>query len=190
MVSGALPFILSSIISIKGLSALSRDEEKKTDEREGLISLYKSVVDPEWIDYNGHMTESRYLYVFGEASDAMFEFIGMDSEYRERGYSIYTVETHLCHLQEVGLGQPLAVYTQLLGYDQKRFHLAHWLEGGVRRPLLATAEHMFLHVNTVEKRSCPMQSPLNERLAAIWEEHSNLPQPGFALRSIQKVTPS
>ncbi len=29
-------------------------------------------VRPEWIDYNGHMTESRYLQVFGDAMDALY----------------------------------------------------------------------------------------------------------------------
>lgn len=157
-------------------------------DRAGLISLYSAEVDPEWIDYNGHMTESRYLYIFGEASDAVLESIGMDSHYRGRGYSIYTVETHLRHLKEVGVDQPLVVSTQLLGYDRKRLHLAHWLEGGAKQQLLATAEHMFLHVNTVEGRSCPMHSPLTDRLAALWRQHACLDYPDFAGRSIQQLS--
>src|SRR5690242_3732989 len=34
------------------------------------LSLFETRVAPEWIDYNGHMTESRYLQVFADSSDA------------------------------------------------------------------------------------------------------------------------
>ena len=57
------------------------------------LRLYESVVPPDWLDYNGHMNESRYLQVFGDASDAMLHFIGMDEEYRSQDFSFYTVET-------------------------------------------------------------------------------------------------
>ena len=36
----------------------------------------KYEVRPEWIDYNGHMTDSRYLQVFGDATDALFTVRG------------------------------------------------------------------------------------------------------------------
>tara|TARA_B100000780_G_C20977155_1_gene390329 strand:- start:486 stop:650 length:165 start_codon:yes stop_codon:yes gene_type:complete len=31
------------------------------------LDLFKDQVRPEWIDYNGHMIESFYLYAMGEA---------------------------------------------------------------------------------------------------------------------------
>ena len=59
------------------------------------LSLYKSEVHSDWIDYNGHMSESFYLYAFGDASDALFRYIGINEEYRSKGKSFYTVETHI-----------------------------------------------------------------------------------------------
>ena len=52
-------------------------------------------VRPEWIDYNGHMTDSRYLQVFGDATDALFRSRGVDDAYRRSGRAMYTVETHV-----------------------------------------------------------------------------------------------
>src|SRR5215217_2744606 len=37
---------------------------------EAPLRLHSAVVAPEWIDYNGHAHESRYLQVFGDTTDA------------------------------------------------------------------------------------------------------------------------
>ena len=58
------------------------------------LALHRAQVVPEWVDYNGHAHESRYLQVFGDASDALFAYVGIDAEYLARG-SYFTVETHL-----------------------------------------------------------------------------------------------
>ena len=36
----------------------------------------RRVVAPEWIDYNGHAHESRYLQVFGDTTDALLRHLG------------------------------------------------------------------------------------------------------------------
>jgi acyl-CoA thioesterase FadM len=57
--------------------------------------LPEVTVLPEWTDYNHHLTESAYLLVMGESSDAFFRTFGVDDDYRGGGRSLYTVETHL-----------------------------------------------------------------------------------------------
>jgi hypothetical protein len=57
------------------------------------LKTYHCIVDPEWMDYNGHMTEAAYLTAFGFASDMLFRYIGIDESYRASGTSYYTVET-------------------------------------------------------------------------------------------------
>ena len=105
-------------------------------------------VAPDWVDYNGHAHESRYLQVFGDASDALFGYLGIDADYLARG-SYFTVESHLSHLREALLDDRLAVTTQVLDCDARRLHVFHslWREGD--GALLATAEQLFLHVDTV-----------------------------------------
>jgi len=96
------------------------DVPEFTDELVDLIAGQSDAQSghPEWVDYNGHMTEFRYLHVFGDATDAFLTHIGMDSEYMAKDRSIYTVESHIRHIQEVAAGKPLALETQLLGYDE------------------------------------------------------------------------
>ena len=94
------------------------------------------------------MTESRYLQVFGDATDAVLRLVGVDSGYLAAGHSYYTVETHLRHLREVAGGETISVHTQVLGCDDKRLHLFHRLMQDDSGAELATAEHLLLHVDT------------------------------------------
>ena len=71
------------------------------------------------------------------------------------GGSYFTVESHLSHLREALLGDRLSVTTQVLDCDARRLHVFHslWREGD--GALLATAEQLFLHVDTVARRAAP-----------------------------------
>lgn len=151
------------------------------------LPLLSTAVQTEWTDYNGHMTEYRYLQLFGDTTDAFLMAIGMDQDYLARGLSVYTVETHIRHLREVASGQPLRVQTRILGYDEKRIRLLHEMYGGAEEALLATAEHMLLHVDREASRACEMQSPLPDRLREVWTRHAELPLPEYAGRGIRRV---
>src|SRR5204862_4878241 len=81
---------------------------------EAPLRLHRAEVRPEWVDYNGHMSESCYLLVFGDSADAFFRYIGIDEAYRASGHSLYTVEAHIHNRREASEGEPLARTIQLL----------------------------------------------------------------------------
>jgi len=141
------------------------------------LDFYRGTVLPEWVDYNGHMTEAAYLTAFGWASDVLFRYIGDDEAYRAAGHSFYTVETHINFLRECALGDPLRVTTQLLGLDAKRLHLFHTLYHGESGEVLATTEQMLLHVDMKAGRTAPIQPEVYEALAAIMAAHRDLAIP-------------
>ena len=73
--------------------------ESADDAAPAVLPRYDSAVAEAWIDYNGHMSEAYYVLVFGFATDAVMETLGMDAEYRHRsGASLYTVEAHVRYL--------------------------------------------------------------------------------------------
>jgi carnitine 3-dehydrogenase len=148
------------------------------------LRLHAARVLPEWVDYNGHMSESRYLQVFGDASDALFRYACIDADYHAAGYSYYTVETHLMNLREVSAEEPLYVTTQLLGLDEKRMHLFHRLHHGRDDGLLASAEQMLLHVNTRAGRACAARPEVLARLEPVAAAHAALPRPENAGRYV------
>jgi carnitine 3-dehydrogenase len=151
------------------------------------LRLYEDTVRSEWVDYNGHMTESRYLEVLGNATDAFLRHVGFDAAYLAGGHSLYTVETHIRHLAESRAGEPVAADTQVLGADEKRLHLFHTLVRPTTGTVLCTGEHMLVHVDTGAGRACPMVEPVAGLTAAAAGAHAALPWPEGAGRRIREL---
>ena len=141
------------------------------------LALHRSTVSPAWVDYNGHLSESCFLLVFGDNSDAFFRWIGVDEAYRAAGHSLYTAETHLHHRGEASEGDPLRLTLQILDVDDKGLHLFHAMHHEDSGALLATAEQMLLHVDTAAGRVAPFPGFLVQRLAATRAAHARLPVP-------------
>jgi carnitine 3-dehydrogenase len=146
------------------------------------LRLYRCTVQPQWVDYNDHMSESFYLYAFGDAADALFRFIGIDEAYRAAGRSLYTVETHMNYVKEVASGEPLEFALQLLGHDDKRVHFFQSMYHGGTGDLLCTCEQMLVHVDMQAQKACPMPPQVHAALAAIWSSQKDMDRPQQAGR--------
>lgn len=163
--------------------ALAAGDGRPVDDSQPL-RLYETTVRTDWVDYNGHMTESRYLEVLGNATDALLRHVGFDDAYLRGGHSAYTVETHIRHLAEARAGDPLAVDTQLLDGAGKRLHLFHVVRNPQTETVLATGEHLLLHVDTEAKQAVAMEEPLRSRVRALVDAHASLPAPDGAGRFV------
>ncbi|MGD1877783.1 MAG: carnitine 3-dehydrogenase [Kiloniellaceae bacterium] len=140
-------------------------------------------VPADWTDYNNHMTESRYLQCFADASDALLRLIGVDADYVANGGSYFTVETHIRHLDEVAALEPVTATTQVLDAKGKKLHLFHRLYHADGR-LLATGEHLLIHVS-LKTRSAEEPAPaIAAKASALASGHAGLPQPEGAGRAI------
>jgi carnitine 3-dehydrogenase / betainyl-CoA thioesterase len=155
-------------------------------ERELLATAPRGLrrVPPEWVDYNGHVHESRYLQLFADATDALLSAVGVDAGYLARSGSYFTVETHLSHLGQLVAGDRVEVTTQVLDSDEKRLHVFHVLLRDGEAEAVATAEQMLLHVDARNGRSAPARAPVRGRVAELTERHAELPRPERAGRSI------
>jgi carnitine 3-dehydrogenase len=141
-------------------------------------------VPPEWVDYNGHVHESRYLQLFADATDSLLSALGVDADYLTSGGSYFTVETHLSHLRQLEAGDVVHVTTQVLDADEKRLHVFHVLLREEETDPIATAEQMLLHVDTASGRASPSREPVRARVAELTQRHAELPRPERAGRSI------
>jgi carnitine 3-dehydrogenase len=148
---------------------------------DGPLRLHATVVAPDWIDYNGHAHESRYLQVFGDTTDALLRHLGVDLD---AGSSYYTVESHLSHLGQARADERLHTTTQVLAFDSKRLHVFHALYRTDDDALIATAEQMLLHVDTRTERASAADPALLGRIEALATAHAALPRPERAGRSI------
>jgi carnitine 3-dehydrogenase len=141
-------------------------------------------IPPEWVDYNGHVHESRYLQLFSDATDGLLGQLGVDAGYLAGEGSFFTVETHLSHLRQLEAGDRVHVTTQLLDSDEKRLHLFHALFREGEADPLATAEQMLLHVDTESGRAAPAREPVRGLVAELARRHEALPRPERAGRSV------
>ena len=137
------------------------------------LQLWRGVVLPEWLDYNGHMTEHRYLQAFGESSDALYERIGVDFARASEG-AFFTLETHLRHIAEAKPGTGLFSETEILAHDDKRLHLFHRLFDADGK-LLATGEHLSIHVR--HGKVAVAAEAMLRRIAEIFTLNANDPVP-------------
>jgi carnitine 3-dehydrogenase len=145
---------------------------------------WESSVLPEWVDYNGHATESSYLLMTSHAADLLLGEIGIDADYLRDGGSYYTVETHICHLGEAKAGDRVVATTQVLGADEKRIHIFVRITRADDDALLATTEQMLLHVDTLAGRAAPAPPAVLARVRQLADAHASLPWPDRAGRRI------
>ncbi len=84
---------------------------------------------------------------------------------------MYTVETHVTHKAEARALEPLYVTTRVLEVDDKRVRLLHSLHRRRDEALIATAEQLYLHVNTPPGQASPMAAQVRTRLADLEAAH-------------------
>ena len=145
---------------------------------------WRGAVDEDWADYNDHMTEFRYLEVFSMATDQLLFNAGGGPAYAKKGFSWYTVETHIRHLAEIATSKPIRVETRLVFNDAKKLHLFHEMYGDEDNILLATGEHMLLHVDMNAGCSCPMPEEMAAVFASLAEKQANTPLPDAVGRAV------
>ncbi|MFM2355174.1 MAG: hypothetical protein RLZZ528_910 [Pseudomonadota bacterium] len=168
-----------------GAGALLRQQDARMrgdmpDTAAPFVTVDRSV-PLDWTDYNGHMTESRYLQAFGDATDRTMEIVGIDAAEVARGKSCFTAETHIRHLGEAHAGERITVTTRILAGAGKKMHLWHEMRRGDE--LVATGEHMMIHVDLASRKAVEPSPAVGAKIAAIAAAHAG-PMPEGAGRAV------
>jgi acyl-CoA thioester hydrolase len=143
-------------------------------------------VEPQWIDYNGHLNMAYYNVLFDRAVDELYELIGLGPDYlKQHGHSTMVAEMHVRYLREVRESDPLRVSVQLLDYDTKRIHLFEQLLHATENWVSATCETMTLHVDMAAKKVAPFPDSVLRLVELMEVAHAALPQPDGAGRSVK-----
>ncbi len=142
-------------------------------------------VEPQWIDYNGHLKMDYYIVLFDRAVDEVYETLGIGPSYLKRAnHSTMTAEVHVRYLREIHEGTPVRVRFQLIDYDAKRMHYFEELVHATEGWLSATSENMTLHIDMAAKKVAPWPAVVMLRLARVKGAHGRLPLPAGAGRRI------
>jgi acyl-CoA thioester hydrolase len=138
--------------------------------------LHRATVRPEWVDYNGHMSEAYYVLIFGDATDAFYDHVGLDSAARQAGQvSVYTMEAHIRYLTEAHEGTELRICTRVISHDAKRLRLRHDMKRESDGRRLALTELLLLHVDKTSMRSSPFAPSVLARITDIAQAQNGGP---------------
>src|SRR5690242_13322126 len=142
-------------------------------------------IEPQWIDYNGHLNMAYYNVMFDRAIDELWAGLGIGPNYmKERHGSTFTAECHVRYLREVHLGDPVQIGILLLGADEKRLHTFEELRHADEGWLSATSENMTIHVDMAVRRTAPFPPDIAARIRAVAEAHAHVPRPIGVGRSV------
>lgn len=127
------------------------------------MPIYKTAVDPDWIDGNGHVSDRYYTTVFSDAEVAFLEHIGADREYRiKKGGHVYTAENHLTFIKEILLDDQIEVSVGIVDFSNKALHLSFEMKNA-RGHLCAHHETLVLHVHK-DVAGTPRVRPFDEQV--------------------------
>ena len=135
-------------------------------------------IEPQWIDYNGHLNMAYYNVLFDRAVDQLWQHLGIGPDYlKARGGSTFTAECHVRYLREIHLGDPLRISVLMVAADEKRIHtfqeLCHATDGWIS----ATSENMSVHIDMTARRTAPFPPDIAARIAAVTQAHRRARRP-------------
>jgi acyl-CoA thioester hydrolase len=135
-------------------------------------------IEPQWIDYNGHLNMAYYNVLFDRAVDELWLKLGIGPGYmKARNGSTFTAECHVRYIREIHLDDPAQVSILLVAADEKRLHTFKELRHATEGWLSATSENMTLHMDMIARKTAPFPPDIQTRVQALADIHRVVPRP-------------
>jgi acyl-CoA thioester hydrolase len=106
-------------------------------------------IEPQWIDYNGHLNMAYYNVMFDRAIDQMW----------------------------LNLGDPVQISVFLIAADEKRLHTFEELRHATDGWLSATSENMTIHMDMTARKTAPFPPDIRARIQEVADAHAAIPRP-------------
>src|SRR5213595_2790493 len=143
-------------------------------------------IEPQWIDYNGHLNMAYYNVMFDRAIDELWLKLGIGPGYmKERQRSTFTAECHVRYLREIHLGDPVQISILLVGADEKRLHTFEEMRHATEGWLSATSENMTIHIDMTARKTAPFPPDIRVRIEAL----SNAPRASAEKSRCPRIKP-
>jgi acyl-CoA thioester hydrolase len=142
---------------------------------QALPRLQEMVVPVEYRDENEHMNVRYYMTIFDEAGYPMISSLGLTPEFHvQHGTGGFDLEHHLHYLNEVLIGDRVAVYYRLLARSAKRIHYMMFLVNETHQKLAATFECVNSFANLLERKTAPYPPEIAAHIDAVLAQHQQL----------------
>ena len=135
-------------------------------------------IEPQWIDYNGHLNMAYYNVLFDRAIDQLWLELGIGPDYmKSRNGSTFTAECHVRYLREIHLGDPVQVSVLLVAADEKRLHTFEELRHATDGWVSATSENMTIHIDMTARKVAPFPADIRARIRRVLDIHNAATRP-------------
>jgi len=142
-------------------------------------------VEPQWIDYNGHLNMAYYHVLFDRAVDEVFSLVGLNQDYvQARKASFFAAECHVLYKRELTVRDLVRVTAQLIAFDDKRLHFYLEMRHASEGWLASTSENLALHVDLISRKVTSFPADILANLAIMKAAHAQMPRPATVGRMI------
>lgn len=149
------------------------------------LVVYRNQVQPDWIDYNGHLNDAYYVVAFSQGLDGFMESIGLDAGFREQHQvSMFTLQCMTHYFKEIDEGEAFIITCQLINHDHNKVHLYLQMWHNETGEEHAAFEALMLHVDMTTRRAAPWLAETGKKLEATDTRDQQLPQPDKVSASI------
>lgn len=161
-----------------------------------MMELRRATIRPEWLDYNGHMNVTYYLYLFDQSVEVLFDLFGIGETYRKAtGGSFFAADHHISYKAEVKLGEEVRLVGHLVDFDAKRVLYSQRMIRASDGVEAAAIGALALHVDLPTRRVKAMDAVTLARLGEIRAAHADIHRPdeidrGVALKSRGRWSPA
>ena len=148
------------------------------------LQTLQTPVLKDWIDYNDHLNDAYYLVIFTKATDTLQNHLGLTLEHiKNTGETLFTVESHLAYVQQIGVGEMVTVTSKILETDTKRMRIFHSMFND-QDELLATVEMLLICYNLESQKVTDFSPMMQKSLSLFATEHGPLTWPKNAGKGI------
>ncbi len=146
---------------------------------DGVLIMGRQTVQPDWIDYNGHMNVAYYTLAFDKAFDVFLEdWVGIGESFVARSrMGPMALQTQICYLAELLEGEAFSVRVLLLDHDEKRMHFFGEMVAESDGRVAATYESLGMNVDLEARRNAPYPDWAQARMARLTAAQAHIERP-------------
>jgi len=148
------------------------------DQVRQLPELLRVQVPKEWEDLNGHVNVKHHLGMYDLTNDPLLEMLGISEEWVRTGrVGIFDLEHHIWYLNEVHVGEEVALFVRMTQRNLKRVQGVVFLLNVSQDELASVIEFVSTAANLDTRRTVPLPEPVAEGLDALIHRQAALEWP-------------
>lgn len=140
--------------------------------------LLRRTIPPEYQDENNHMNVRHYLTLFDDAGYPLVESLGLTLAFHQQhGTGGFDLEHHIHYLNEVHIGDTVALYYRMVERSAKRIHYLMFMINETSGKLAAIFECVNSFADLTVRRTAPYPPEIAATIDAILAQHKALDWP-------------